>query len=441
MYETMATQEQIKQAKHDFSLINEDEWRKMPHASKTEGIIGKAKALGIRSYYVPGREKPIPLTKTTRKTKPFLVDLILEILSEYRKARRAERVPGVVNQSFYNLDSKELLCSTYAKFEHACEMYFTHQDLESLAVECSALGATLANQIKTIPHYKTGLPRSPHSHISDYRDFFKDFEKLVAEEGSYKKIMSKMLPIFKRGATYAFKDEFAYKQKDAVRKEQEVRQQAVINVEVSNYLSWAKITLENVSNAPRGYWKKVVIALALVTGRRQNELLCTATKFELINENWVWFTGQSKTKTYSGEFFDKFPAFAIPTLVSAQLVIDGFEYLKSQNKLIEPTERKLINKRYNSDIGTIFRGVKSETGIPPELTFHENRDLYAQLASKISAIPEVYETIPNADKFEADYICYLLGEGRAVYEYQGKKFYQLQKNLAFLRYQDKYKVV
>lgn len=429
----MATQEQIQQAKIEYSTWSLEDFHKTPQ----KNLYKIARAFDIRTFTTPSGV--VYSSKLTRANRTYLEKVLWEILEEYRAAQVTRSKQITHSKEFGTYTFKDLVTRIYEEFHQACFVYISSQDSSKgtlLASTVSAIGGRLASNIKLMPHYRTGEERTDFAHLADIQEAYKLLEEMMVLDPILGETMEKAYPYLKQGAKAVLADAYQYKKEHRAKREQEILQSDEMEVSVAKYLVWAKETLENIeTKGKRGYWKRVSIALAIATGRRMNEIHHQETKVEKINDNWVWFTGQSKGKTYSKEFFKKYPAFAIPTLVSADLVIKGFQFLHDQDKIVEG-DRIKVNKRFSSDLGKQFKIVKSEVGIPLELTFHENRDLYVQCASQFSAIPEVFQTVPNANKRDADYACYLLGEGRAVY---GER-YQLQKNLAFLSYQDKYLV-
>ena len=75
-------------------------------------------------------------------------------------------------------------------------------------------------------------------------------------------------------------------------------------------------------------WKRVSLALAIVTGRRMAEIHSTDSNFEIVDEHHVMFTGQLKVKGDAERYFGENPAYEIPVLVSADLVVKAHAWLK-----------------------------------------------------------------------------------------------------------------
>lgn len=131
-------------------------------------------------------------------------------------------------------------------------------------------------------------------------------------------------------------------------------------------------------------WKDVAIALALVTGRRMfSEILMDTTEFSLIDgqDMTVMFWGQAKTRG-RGES----EAYQIPTLVEAELVVKGYQYLASLGKLGDTSEANDLDgvkyKTKNRHSRYINQHVKSDWTVIPGAKPRTLRELYAIKASQ-----------------------------------------------------------
>ena len=97
-------------------------------------------------------------------------------------------------------------------------------------------------------------------------------------------------------------------------------------------------------------WRDVAISLGLVTGRQMfSEILMNSTKFSLITgqDMFVMFNGQGNS-------------YQIPTLVEADLIHAGHDYLAKRGRLgdtYDETKRLFINTRINSS-WPIFEGIQ-----------------------------------------------------------------------------------
>ena len=171
----------------------------------------------------------------------------------------------------------------------------------------------------------------------------------------------------------------------------------VIDVHLDPYIDKARQVLTSLNS-----WRDVALALALVTGRRVfAEILMDTTEFTVTSDKSVMFKGQAKTRD-RGELDE----YEIPTLVSAELVVAGFNYLKDQGKLGDTSGNKdltevrrktstrhsrYINETIKSD-WPIFEGIK-----PKAL-----RELYALQAYQ--------NYVANGGKQKLNvYICNILG--------------------------------
>lgn len=70
---------------------------------------------------------------------------------------------------------------------------------------------------------------------------------------------------------------------------------------------WAEGVIHSMPSLVARDWKKVVVALLILTGRRQAEIMCTAN-FEYVDDSTLWFTGQMKERD------EKAGRFKIPLL-------------------------------------------------------------------------------------------------------------------------------
>lgn len=384
----------------------------------------------------------------SRAKKAEILSAIWGVLEEYRASVLVQDHKTVLAVDSGTQDFKTLLAKIYTqleKYAFNCQVSTWENRWSILAGEASALGASLATKIRQMPHHQTGFQRSDNAHIHDLREARQIIKQMIDQSKGAKEALLEAYPYFEAGAKNSFQLEgvYARKKRQSAEAEIKTRSTQAIKVDIQPLLKWAELTLTSISSSsPKTYWLKVSIALAIATGRRQNEIHFHTTNFRKINEGWVWFEGQSKGKQFSQKFFDTYPEFAIPVLVPADLVIKGFEYLHSLGKIIKDDRRK-VNKNYSKVLGLQLKKLKLELNLPETLTYHELRDLYvlANLKTKDSAIPEALEVLPMVNSREADWSCYILGEGRTVYQDGGgKPQYGLQKNLAFLRYWDKYEL-
>jgi hypothetical protein len=87
-----------------------------------------------------------------------------------------------------------------------------------------------------------------------------------------------------------------------------------------------------ITNPSKYKWTYVLLALGFATGRRPSELLVSCD-FQKIGEYEIAFKGQAKKRNV--EKFDPHLTLKIPTLFKADYVINGLNYLRSQEKYIQ----------------------------------------------------------------------------------------------------------
>ncbi len=161
-------------------------------------------------------------------------------------------------------------------------------------------------------------------------------------------------------------------------------------------------TLSNLDKLSFRQWKRVSIALAIATGRRLAEIHQGSTKFEYVDNKHVSFTGQLKVKGDAEEYFAKNPSYKIPVLVDAKLVIEGHQWLKDNNKVVD--NPKAVNRRYSGDISQAMKGLKANLDINHDFfTYKGLRTVYAQVCSKV---------FNNDDSDNTLYLAEILGHGR-----------------------------
>ena len=108
------------------------------------------------------------------------------------------------------------------------------------------------------------------------------------------------------------------------------RSNHAIDIKATNLISWAKSRLENLPTLS-SQWQEVAIALMILSGRRQSEIMSSA-KFETIEgeTDAVMFSGQ--LKRHNGENVD---AYKIPILGNAACeVINGIKWLEDNKKRV-----------------------------------------------------------------------------------------------------------
>ena len=192
----------------------------------------------------------------------------------------------------------------------------------------------------------------------------------------------------------------------------ESKQRIEINLEP--FIEQAHTILSVVAEGGDFDWREVTCAIALTSGRRMAEILASG-RFTKASDYEISFKGQLKGKL-SGIVTDlkgnkirrnkinfdqmkllkqiepnsKFillidHEFTIPTLVKADLIISGIQYLADQDKRLEPSEDPLIvNRRWSKPLSEqikkdwmivpdeIFQAIDSKDN----MTFHKLRSCY-----------------------------------------------------------------
>lgn len=113
---------------------------------------------------------------------------------------------------------------------------------------------------------------------------------------------------------------------------------------------------------------EITIAIAYATGRRMAEIRGIGSEFTVNSSNSVMFKGQLKTKV-------DVPAYIIPTLLPASLVVSAFNKLRELNELHPPTVvNSRLAKRFSTALPPNLRAIWTKAGISK---FKDNRNTYA----------------------------------------------------------------
>lgn len=177
-------------------------------------------------------------------------------------------------------------------------------------------------------------------------------------------------------------------------------------VDLTKALYWAESVLESLTDAsPKTVWMDVSVALILTTGRRMSEVHYSA-KFEKVDDYYVEFSGQLKLKGEAAKYFEQNPSFTIPTLVKADLVMKGLEWLARKGK--RQTSPEEVNSKYAKALNAHAKEVAKTCGIEvneeTKLSYHTFRDFYAVAAYKAEEVT----------MFETSYAAIILGQGRST---------------------------
>jgi Telomere resolvase len=173
---------------------------------------------------------------------------------------------------------------------------------------------------------------------------------------------------------YKERQNIRYREKVEVRREKQNR----VQIDLTNSLKYAHNILIEVVEGKNPNWIDVSCSLALATGRRMAEIHCSAT-FEFSDEYEIVFRGQIKGKDRKVKIGDKSiplikASFYIPTLLPAELVCAGLEYLENADKRYprdEDPER--VNRTWSK---TLNLAVKNWDIFPEDRTYHKFRAAY-----------------------------------------------------------------
>jgi hypothetical protein len=210
--------------------------------------------------------------------------------------------------------------------------------------------------------------------------------KTELPDEAYSVKVQNIIKSFRGGLSLLFAEDTAKKNID-YKERLEVRSEigTLIDCDPYPFIAKAKEILKQVADRPERLdvnWRDVSCALALVTGRRQSEIHSSA-QFTVKSENEIIFEGQLKGKLRrcfvddKGFYLNEAPKnasaktdsknssvavvpaikakFVIPTLVDADLVVAGLEYLESNDRRIHGDDEiemnDLVNKRWNKPLG------------------------------------------------------------------------------------------
>jgi Telomere resolvase len=207
-------------------------------------------------------------------------------------------------------------------------------------------------------------------------------EMVESEKGAvYFKQLSSCLEMFKRQIKIQIADITAQK-KGLQERQLAKRKKQKAKISFAPLHTYATSVLERLDTLKSSDWKRVSVALAIVTGRRMAELHHVDTRFEYVDQSHVKFTGQMKIKGSAADYFEKLPSYDIPVLADAALVIKGHEWLKSNGKVVDSA--KAVNRRYSGDLSDYLKLLKSKWGIEHSLfKYKALRAIYAQVCNHI----------------------------------------------------------
>lgn len=160
--------------------------------------------------------------------------------------------------------------------------------------------------------------------------------------------------------------------------------------------------LNNLDRLKTPDWKKVSIALAITTGRRMAEIHLNKTSFQYLDKTTCNFIGQLKVKGDAEEYFTLNPAYSIPVLVDAQLIVKAHQWLKDHGKTVD--DSKVAANRYTKDLSDVMKLLKEKFSIKHKFfTYKGLRSIYAQVCNQV---------FNNNDSDSVLYLAKILGHGR-----------------------------
>lgn len=176
-------------------------------------------------------------------------------------------------------------------------------------------------------------------------------------------------------ASYKEKQNIDYRQRVDVRRQAGNR----VTIDLSNSLRYCQNILIEVVEGGSPNWMDVSCAVALSSGRRMAEVHLSA-QFSKINDYTIGFKGQLKGKERKVKIDDravnlKAVEYKIPTLLKADLVIVGLDYLDKKDKRFDSNEDpERVNRRFSK---TLNLHCKQFDIFPEdERTYHKFRAAY-----------------------------------------------------------------
>lgn len=262
-------------------------------------------------------------------------------------------------------------------------------------------------RLRSRTHIKNGVRQmieANHANQQEYAELLKDFERVF------------------RFAQDAMKTDSKHKS-EADDSQRVKRGHSTPAISIDPLLDKAFSVLDKLTdNTPASAWKDVTIALMLGTGRRAFSEILSKAEFAYVSPHLVSFTGQAKTKGETDSFYTENPSYIIPTLIPAQLVVKGVEWLKEQGKRAD--DEATAHNRYSSDLSKHIKSMAWCGSLLPRMVedkkanAHRFRELYALAATHVFS---------DGTCHSSNFVSYLLGHGR------GK-----EDNTTALRYQVDY---
>lgn len=186
-------------------------------------------------------------------------------------------------------------------------------------------------------------------------------------------------------AVYKLNQNIRYRDKVEVRRQPENR----IKVNVTSSLEYFDSILRSVAAGDDESWLDVSCAIALATGRRMAEVHLSGI-FSPVDDYVLTFRGQLKGKDRKVKVGSQSVSlikaeFEIPTLLRADLVAAGIEYLDANGKRFDATEDpERVNRRFSKTLNLHCK--KFDIFPPDERTYHKFRAAYFRCAIALENI-------------------------------------------------------
>ena len=214
----------------------------------------------------------------------------------------------------------------------------------------------------------------------------------------------------------AFKDVSKIKY-ELYKEKRDAGERDVRKIKIVNFINWAKDLISNLPDSA-ARWKEVAIAVMLLTGRRQSEVMSSGL-FEYVDDSHLVFEGQLKRHTK-----DAVPPAKIPIIGGmTQQIIDAINWLETHDKRTLPTERtyeglqkaaKISHNRCSRYISETMTKLQELVEITNDKDWldgkgnnifkgHLTRQIYAQICAE--------KFVPN-DQKKHSYIADILLESR-----------------------------
>jgi hypothetical protein len=388
------------------SVNRDGEYIPLSKARKAELIEGIQKAVA-----------PTKIAKVYTSTE-MTAEEIENSAASFNKAFEGSEIPDIASITTKTFNDLEK--AVRALWDNETQTWLPTRGVETIA-------ANLTNYLVSRRNVKTGEPLSVFTVLNYKSAVLKAMEQRLSEMEVDPVNRPFYFPTLQAIYQNDFRN-FVNSQVSSLTKEKADKESVAIDkrqndmkvVDLTEALNWANETLESINSVtPKLAWREVSIALALVTGRRMGEIHATA-EFEKTGEYSLRFSGQLKTKGVAKQAYELEPSYEIPTLVKADLVLKGMEFLTRVGRVFKTgdieADIKLVNKRLNSAISELVNKdssiIKPLLGLSPEvkLTYHSLRQLYNLAAVKAFKPSNVKSFV---------YSGFILGHSRQMSE--GKK--------------------